>query len=52
MWKDEIVEKVRRYREEYASQFDYNLEAMFEDLKKREQQHSEKLISFHSSENL
>jgi hypothetical protein len=37
-WKDEIVEEVRAARESYAAQFDYDLERMFEDLKKKEEQ--------------
>ena len=37
-WQDEIVEEVRTAREAYAAQFDYNLERMFEDLKKKEEQ--------------
>jgi hypothetical protein len=37
-WKDEIVEEVRRAREAYAAQFDYDLARMFEDLKKKEEQ--------------
>lgn len=36
-WQDEIVEEVRTAREAYAAQFDYNLERMFEDLKKKEE---------------
>ncbi|HXJ96077.1 MAG TPA: hypothetical protein VMT20_24825 [Terriglobia bacterium] len=36
-WKDEIVEEVRLAREAYASQFDYDLKRMFEDLKKKEE---------------
>ena len=37
-WKDEIVEEVRTAREAYAAQFDYDLERMFEDLKKKEEE--------------
>ena len=36
--KDEIVEEVRQAREAYAAQFDYDLQRMFEDLKKKEQE--------------
>jgi hypothetical protein len=36
-WKDEIVEEVRRAREAYAAQFDYDLERMFEDLKEKQE---------------
>jgi hypothetical protein len=37
-WRDEIVEEVRAARERYTAQFDYNLERMFEDLKRKEEQ--------------
>jgi len=46
MRNDPIVEEVRRVREEYAKQFDYDVRAMAEDLRKREQQHRERLVSF------
>jgi len=44
-WKDEIVEGVRAAREAYAAQFDYYLKRMFEDLKKKEQEHPERLAN-------
>jgi hypothetical protein len=37
-WNDEIVEEVRTAREAYVAQFDYDLELMFEDLKRKEEQ--------------
>jgi len=40
---DEIVEEVRAAREAYAAQFDFGLTAIFEDLKKKEQEHPERL---------
>jgi hypothetical protein len=43
MIRDEIVEEVRRAREAYAAQFDFDLERMFEDLRNKEQQHPERL---------
>lgn len=36
MWKDPIVEEVRRVRDAYAARFDYDLDAIARDL--REQQ--------------
>jgi hypothetical protein len=36
MWKDEIVEETRRQREAYAAKFSYDLEAIYQDLKKKE----------------
>ena len=38
MFKDPIVEEVRKYREEYAAQFNFDLNAMFDDLKAKESQ--------------
>jgi hypothetical protein len=35
-WRDEIVEEIHAYREEYAAGFDYDLERMFEDIKAKE----------------
>jgi hypothetical protein len=37
-WTDEIVEEVRKAKDAYAAQFDYDLERMFEDLKKKEKE--------------
>jgi len=36
-WHDEIVDQVRQAADRYASQFDYDLKRMFEDLKKKEE---------------
>ena len=33
---DHIVEETRKQREEYASQFDYDIDAMVRDLQERE----------------
>jgi len=46
MWKDPIVEEVRKNRDALASQFNYDLAAIFADLRSREKQHKEKLVSF------
>ena len=46
MWKDEIVEEVRKHREAYAAKFNYDLQAMFEDLKKAERKSKRKKVSF------
>jgi hypothetical protein len=40
---DEIVDEVRAAREAYAAQFDFDLTAIVEDLKKKEQEHPERL---------
>lgn len=46
MWKDEIVEEVRRHREAYAAKFNFDLQAMYEDLKKAERKSKHKKVSF------
>ena len=39
---DPIVEEVRRAREAYLRQFNYDLEAIFRDLRAKEKEHAEK----------
>lgn len=45
MW-DPIVEEVRRIRQEYAKQFNYDLRAIAADLRQKEEKHKEQLVSF------
>lgn len=46
MFEDPIVEEVRRVRQEYAKRLNYDLHAIAADLRKQEQQHPERLVSF------
>jgi hypothetical protein len=46
MLPDPIIEEVRRVRQEYAKRLNYDLHAIAADLRKQEQQHSERLVSF------
>jgi len=48
MWEDPIVKEVRKIREEHAAQFNYNLHAIYDDLKKQERKSGRKLVSFPS----
>jgi hypothetical protein len=41
-----IVEEIRRIREDYAKQFNFDIRAMAEDLRKSEQEHPERLVNF------
>ena len=41
MLNDEIVEEVRAIREAHAAKFDFNLRAIYDDLKKSEAAHIE-----------
>lgn len=45
MWKDSIVEDVRKVREEHAAKFNYNLDAIYQDLKKQEKSSGRKVVS-------
>ncbi len=42
MTQDPIVEEVRKRRDEYARQFNYDLRAMFLDLKEKQEQSDRK----------
>jgi hypothetical protein len=46
MWKDEIVEEVRLQREAYAAKFNYDLDAIYRDLKAKERKSKRKVVSF------
>ena len=43
---DPIVEEIRRVRQIHAKQFNYDLAAIVADLKRKENQHPERLVSF------
>ena len=45
MWEDPIVEEIHKFREEHAKKFNYNLEAIFKDLKEKEGKSGRKAIS-------
>jgi hypothetical protein len=46
MSEDPIIEEVRKARDDYARQFDYDLEVIFRDLQKKQQQPGKKIVSF------
>jgi hypothetical protein len=45
MWIDMIVEETRKTREEHAARFNYDLKAIYEDLKQQEQQGGREIVS-------
>jgi len=45
MWIDRIVEETRKTREEHAAKFNYDLEAIYRDLKEEERKSSRKIVS-------
>ncbi len=46
MWKDEIVEEVRRIRYEHAAKFNHDLKAILDDARKRQELSGRKVVSF------
>jgi hypothetical protein len=46
MWEDPVVKELHAIREEHAAQFDYDIDAMFQDLQEQEQQSGVTYISF------
>lgn len=46
MWKDPIVAETRELRDQYARQFAYNADAIFQDILKRQSMPGKKLVSF------
>ena len=45
-WNDEIVEEVRRVRDEYAAKFDYDISAICADIRKKQTGGGRKIVSF------
>jgi hypothetical protein len=45
MWKDEILEEIYRIREEHAKSFNYDLQAICDDLRKKEAASGRQIIS-------
>jgi hypothetical protein len=48
MWKDPVVEEVRKARQDHAAQFGYDLRALYNDLKATEKLEGRKVVSFPS----
>ena len=42
---DPIVEEIRKYREQYAAKFNYDLEAICKDLRERQKTCGRKIVS-------
>ena len=45
MWKDEILEEIHRIREEHAKSFNYDLDAMFADWRKKQAESGREVVS-------
>ncbi len=46
MWRDPIVEEIRAIRDAYAKSFDYDLDAIFDDLKKQQAESGASFVTF------
>jgi hypothetical protein len=45
MWKDPIVEEIHRIREELAAKFNYDMHAICEDLRRRQQDGAREVVT-------
>lgn len=45
-WSDPIVDEVRRVREAYAARFNYDLRAIYRDLKEQEKSSGRTFVSY------
>lgn len=45
MWRDPIVEEIRKYRQEYAARFNHDLKAICRDLRERQEKGGRKVVS-------
>ena len=45
MWKDEILEEIYKIREEHAKAFNYDLQAICDDLRRKQANSGRKIIS-------
>ena len=46
MWKDPIVEETRRLREQYSATLNHDIDAIYEDIQRRQGQSTQKPVSF------
>lgn len=46
MWKDPVVEEVRKVRQQHAKRFNYDLRAIMDDLRKQQEQSGRKYVQF------
>jgi hypothetical protein len=47
-WNDEIVEEVRRVRQEHAKKFDYDISAICADIRRKQDESGRKVVSLES----
>lgn len=52
MKKDPIIEEIRKAREQHAAKFNYDLDSIIKDLKKKQKQEKRKVVSLPAKANL
>lgn len=45
MWQDPVVAETRALRDEYARQFNYDIDRIFNDLMKKQASHPERVVA-------
>jgi len=45
MWEDSIIEEIHKHREDYLKEFNYDLHAICQDIKKKQDQSDRPVIS-------
>ena len=45
MWRDEILEEIHKIREEHAKAFNYDLQAICDDLRRKQAESGRQIIS-------
>lgn len=45
MWRDPIVEQIHKIRQEHAGKFNFDLRAIFEELKEQEKKSRRRIVS-------
>ena len=45
MWKDSIVEKIRKHRDEYSKKFDYDFLSICQNIRKKQGQDNRRIVT-------
>jgi hypothetical protein len=46
MWEDPIVAEIRKIRDEHAAKFNYDVAAIFEDIRRQEKESGRQYVSY------
>ena len=45
MYTDPIIDEIRKYRDQYAARFNYDVKAMLEDIRRRQKESGRKTVT-------